>query len=212
MGDTSEEELPLQAKPRRHASVGWQIIRFLLHLAAVYVIVKFSTPWLAGFTRNTLLPILQQPTSSSSTIEFLFSHIFLFSFGPAFLVGLINARFKHRVAEFVWLVPTVVLAYKFFTYSTGASVLEGESWTVLSAFHQYFGGGFIVPDYRNWEEFWRIVASAPDMMRGMAQLTFTVPFYAGVGYSVAAWIGLRTELDRKIVEKVNTWEKWKFGR
>ena len=70
----------------------------------------------------------------------------------------------------------------------------------------------MVPDYRNWEEFWTIVAPTPDMMRGMAQLTFTVPFYAGVGYSVGAWIGLRTVLDRKTAEKVNTWEKWKFGR
>jgi hypothetical protein len=211
MGDASEERILFQSKPTGSASVPRQIIRFLLHLAAVYVIAKFSTPWLAGWTRDTLLPLLQNPTSSSK-FEFFFSHIFAFSFGPALLVGLSNARFKHKVAEFVWLVPAVILAYKFFTYSTGTSVLQGESRTALSAFHQYFGGGFRISEYRNWDEFWTMVASNPDMPRGMAQLTFTAPFYAGIGYSVGAWVGLRTELDRKIVEKVRRWEKWKFGR
>lgn len=212
MGDVSEERVLLQSKPTENASVSRQIVRFLLHLAAVYFIAKVSTPWLAGWTRNTLLPILQTPASSSGRFEFLFSHIFAFSFAPALLVGLSNARFKHKVAEFVWLVPAVILAYKFFTYSTGTSVLQGESWAALSAFHQYFGGGFLVPEFGNWNQLWTIVGSNPDMRRGLAQLNFTAPFYAGIGYSVGAWIGMRTELDRKIVEKVRRWEKWKFGR
>jgi hypothetical protein len=211
MGDVSEERVLFQSKPTGSASVSRQIIRFLLHLAAVYVTAKFSTQWLAEWTQDTMLPALQSPTSSSR-FEFLLSHIFAFSFGPALLVGLSNARFKHKAAEFVWLVPAVILAYKFFTYSTGTSVLQAESWRALSAFHQYFGGGFMIADYRNWKQFWTMVASNPDMRRGLDQLSFTGPFYTGVGYSIGAWIGLRTELDRKIVEKVRRWEKWKFGR
>ncbi|MGA3054905.1 MAG: hypothetical protein ABSD63_11920 [Candidatus Korobacteraceae bacterium] len=211
MGDPSEERILFQSKPTGSASVPRQIVRFVLHLAAVYVTAKFSTQFLAEWIQDTLLPALQSPRSSSR-FEFLLSHLFAFSFGPAVVVGLCNARFRHKVAEFVWLVPAVILAYKFFTYSTGTSVLQAESWRALSAFHQYFGGGFVVPDYRNWKQFWAMVASNPDMTRALDQLTFTGPFYAGVGYSVGAWIGRRTELDRKIVEKVRRWEKWKFGR
>jgi hypothetical protein len=148
------------------------------------------------------------PSHSSSQVEFLFSHVLAFSFVPAFLAGLANARFKHQVAEFIWVVPTVVLAYKLATFSTSTSVLASQS---SSAFHQYFSGGFLIPEYWNWQDFWRIVGSNPDMTRGMAQLKFTAPFYAGVGYSLGAWLSLRAALDQKIREKVAGWEEQKFG-
>jgi hypothetical protein len=49
------------------------------------------------------------------------------------------------------------------------------------------------------------------MLRGKAQLDVTAPFYAGIGYSAAAWLGRRTDLNRKVGEKVKTWEESKFG-
>src|SRR5271165_5055548 len=91
----------------RRAS-GWPILWFLFDVAAVYLLVEFLTPWLAGWTRGTLLPLLQRPTQSSR-FQFLFSHILLFSFVPAFLLGLMNARFRRETAQFVWLVPAAVL-------------------------------------------------------------------------------------------------------
>ena len=191
-------------KTVRQSPLSWETFWFLVHLAVVYAIVNFCTPWLAGWTRGTLLPLLQKPTSSGR-FEFLFTHIFAFSVIPAFLTGLINARFMHRAAQFVWLVPAVILAYKLITFPA-ASVLQSQSSTV---FHQYFGGGFLVPEFRDWHEFWSIVSSNPDMTRGMAQLSFTAPFYAGVGYSTAAWIGRRTEVHRKVAEKVKSLEKSK---
>jgi hypothetical protein len=205
MEDAPEEQIRLQDRADAHSAGGWQVLWFLLHLAAVYAIVKFCTPWLAGWTRGTLLPFLQHPTSSGS-FEFFFSHILAFSFLPAFLSGLANARFKHRAAQFVWLVPTVILAYKFATFPA-PSVLQSH---FSAAFHQYFGGGFLIPEFRDWHEFWSIAGSNSDMTRGMAQLQFTAPLYGGVGYSVAAWIGRRTELNRKVAEKVKMWEQSKF--
>lgn len=193
-----------QARPAGRAR-GWQVLWFLLHLAVVYAITNFCTTWLAGWTRGTVLPLLQKPTSSSS-FEFLFSHIFAFSFVPAFAVGLINARFKHRVAQFVWLVPTVVLAYKFLTFPA-PSVFHSQ---FSAAFHQYFGSGFLIPDPRDWHDFWTIVRSNPDMARGMSQLNFAAPVYAGIGYSVAAWIGRRTNLSQKVSETVKIWEDARF--
>ena len=191
--------------PSRH--VVWQIPWFLFHLAVVYAIANFCTTRLAGWTRGTLLPLLQEPTSSSR-LQFLFDHLFAFSFVPAFAVGLSNARFKHRVAQFVWIVPTLVLAYKFLTFPA-PSLFQSQ---FSAAYFQYFGGGFQIPDFRDWHDFWTIVRSNPGMARGMAQLNFVAPVYAGVGYSVAAWIGRQTNLNQKLSEKVKSWEESRFER
>jgi len=193
-------------KPARDNSDIWNVVWFPLHLAAFYAIVNFGTPWLSGWTRERLLPLLGQPTSSGR-FEFLFSHLFAFSFIPAFLSGLINARFKHNAAQYVWLVPTAVLAYKFATFPA-SSVLQNH---FSSAFHEYFGGGFLIPEFRDWHEFWSIAGSNSDMTRGMAQLKFTAPFYAGIGYSAAAWIGRQIQTNRKVAEKVKEWEQSDSG-
>jgi hypothetical protein len=195
----------LSHRPTRQGVGGWQVLWFLPHLAAVYALVEFLTPWLAGWTHGTLLPLLQHPTSSGR-FEFLFSHILVLSFIPAFFSGLINARFRHKAAQFVWLVPAAILAYKFVTFPA-PSVLQTR---FPAAFHQYFGNGFVIPEFRNWRELFSIAGSNSDMTRGMAQLQFTAPFYAGVGYSLAAWIGRRVELNRKVAEGAKKWEESRF--
>jgi hypothetical protein len=139
MEGEAEGQIPPHARPVGNAAVGWQVIWFLLHVAAVYSIVNFGTAWLAGWTRGRMLPLLEIRTTSSSQFEFLFSHLLAFSFVPAFLAGLVNARFKHRVAQFVWLVPAAILAYKLATFPA-PSVLQSHQ--LSAAFHQYFGGGF----------------------------------------------------------------------
>jgi hypothetical protein len=201
-GVPTQETGPSPDGPATNDVGGWHILWFLLDLAAVYVLVELFVPWLAGWTRNTLLPILQHPTPSGR-FEFLFSHILGLSFIPAFLVGLINARFKRKAAQFVWLIPAAILAYKFVTFPA-PSVLQNH---FPAACHQYFGGRFVVPEFRSWKELYSIATSDSDMTRGMAQLRFTGPFYAGVGYSLAAWIGCRTELIRKTAEGVKKWGK-----
>jgi hypothetical protein len=111
MGNAVDGEILRKDKPPGYSGVGWRFLCFLFHLAAIYALVEFLTPWLAGWTVGRLLPLLQHPTSSGP-FQFLFSHLFAFSFIPAFLFGLINGRFKHKEAQFVWLVPAVILAYK----------------------------------------------------------------------------------------------------
>lgn len=195
-----------QERPVRNGGFSRQIFWFLLHLVGVYAIVNVCTPLLARWTRDILLPLLQHP-SSSGRFEYLYSHLFVFSLVPAFVAGLVTARFKHKAAQFVWLLPAVILGYKFATFPS-PSVLQSQ---FSAAFHQYFGGGFSIPDFRAWRDFWSIVGSNPDWTRGEAQIKFTAPFYAGVGYSLAAWICRRTELNRKIAEKVTRWEELRFG-
>jgi hypothetical protein len=53
---------------------------------------------------------------------------------------------------------------------------------------------------------------SPDILRGLDQIRFTAPFYAGVGYSIAAWIDYRTNLSQKLTEKIQRWEENRFGR
>jgi len=195
---------------------GWRTVRLLLHLAVVYAIAAFATPQLGAWTKNTLLPFLQRPTSSGS-LQFLFSHVFALSFIPGFLAGLANARFKHKVAQYVWLAPAIILAYKIFTFPAPAQSVFA-SWFSLhqqqlsSAFQQYFGGGFVIREHSDYSDFWSIWRSNPDMARGMGQLRFTAPFYAAVGYCLAACIALRTQLHSKLGKRVKDWEQWKFGR
>lgn len=205
MDDAGQGQVPSVSTADKTASSRWRFLWILAHLAVVYAIVKFCTPWLAGWTRGWLLPFLERPTSSGS-FEFLFSHLLAFSFVPAFLAGLINTRFKHKAAQFVWGVSAAVLAYKLIVFPVTTSVLARESG---AAFHYYFAGEFLIPEYHNWAEF-RDIAGSFDMMRGMAQLSFTAPFYAGVGYSLAAWIEIRAELHLRFSEKLRKWEESRF--
>lgn len=198
-----------------NAMTKWSALWFVPHLVAVYILANFCAPQLAGWTHNTLLPFLLQRPVSSGRFEFGFSHLLAFSFIPAFLTGLVNAKFKHRAAHFVWSVPTAILAYKFITFPVTTSVLQSQS-SVLQrhlsfAFHQFFSGGFHIPEFYNVKELWSITSSNPDMARGLAQLDFTAPFYAGVAYSIAAWISAGAQLNRRIAEKVRQWEESRFG-
>lgn len=67
------------------------------------------------------------------------------------------------------------------------------------AFHQYFAAGFLIPDARNFHDLFTFSANS-DMMRGLAQHQFTAPFYAGIGYSLAAWVSRRTQLGKRAAE------------
>ncbi len=196
------------APPKTKFGNRWEFLWFALHLATVYVLVHFATPWLAGWTYGKLLPFFQIHTSSS-VWEFQFSHVFMFSFIPALIAGTVNARFKHKAALLVWIVPTAVLVYKLATFSSPHSVLYSSPSSPV--WHYYFGGDFLIPQFHSWREFWDAAGSNPDMARGMAQLTFTAPFYAGLAYSLAAWISMWLDLTTKVATRVEKLEESKFG-
>jgi hypothetical protein len=207
MEDSLAAESTAPVESPRRSKAGWQILWFSLHLGVVYAVAKFCTPWLSGWTLERLLPLLEI-RASPNRIEFLFSHLFAFSFVPAFVAGLVNARFRQRVAAYVWLLPASVLAYKLATFhSVGSVLLHSQTFPAL---RYYFGSELLIPEYHNWQEFWSMAAGSQDMFRGADQLSFTAPFYAGFGYSLAAWFCLRTGIDRKIVEMIKQWEVSRF--
>ena len=66
--------------------------------------------------------------------------------------------------------------------------------------------------YRDWTHFWRICSFRSRLIRGMAQVSFTAPFYAGVGYGVAWWISLHTQVhDKALIEGVEQWRGRQIG-
>jgi hypothetical protein len=141
--------------------------------------------WLAGRVRDTVRPLIQQHPPTESSFQFVFSHLFVFSFFPALLVAFAYAQwYPHRIALFIWVVPLAILVLKFCTFPT--TVFENH---FAAAFHEYFGGGFLIAEFRNYRELFQSWSN-PDMRRGMQQLNFTAPFYAAIGYSVGAWLGM----------------------
>lgn len=187
----------ISARKEHSAIAGRQVLRFFLHLAALYLVVNLCVSSFAAWIYRVFLSALQIHTTRSG-FEFLFSHLLFFSFVPGFLSGLLNARFRHRVAEFVWIVPVVALLYKLATFpATGSVLLQSHSWPAI---HEYFSGGFLVPEVHTWEGFTGLFSN-PDLVRGIHQLRFTAPFYAGIAYSLAAALSrhnlpLQTVLDR----------------
>ena len=111
-------------------------------------------------------------------------------FFSAFLV-----RFRRKAAQFVWVVPALILVYEFVTFPE--SVFQSR---FAAAFHQYFDRDFVIPEFRSWQGFATLISSNHDMTRGMAQLRFTAPCYAGVAYSLAAWLSRRTTPFQKAVK------------
>lgn len=181
------EQGALRTVPAKPAGILRQSIRFALHLLAVYLIVQFLTMWVAGRVYDVILPFVQQHQPTVSWFQFVFSHLFAFSFFPALAVGFMYSEwFRHRVAVFVWIVPVVVLAYKFATFP--CSLFQNH---LAVAFHEYFGGGFMIPEFHSYRELFELVAPNPDAKRGMEQLHYTAPVYAAIGYSLGAWLPIR---------------------
>lgn len=190
-------------KPPGQASRLRQVLRYLLHLSAVYVIVNTTTMWLAGRVHDWVLPLLHQRSPSESYLQFAFTHLFVFSLFPAAVVAFAYAQwYPHRVALFVWIIPLLLLVYKFITFPSSA--FESHS---AAAFHEYFADKFLIPEVHSYRELFEVVSSG-DAQRGMQQFRFTAPFYAAVGYSIGAWIGIH----RVIPKFTNNWRRLRAFR
>jgi hypothetical protein len=179
---TTREEASLQDV--HPASPVYQAIRFVLHLAAVYLIVWFMTPWLAGRWHDWVLPLMSS-SFDESRLQVLFSHVLALTFIPGFIVGCINAKYQHKVALFVWIVPTAILIYFLVTFPT--SIFQ-DHW--MRAFHYYFAGGLLLPEFYSYRDLFTRIMQNGDAVRGLAQLRVTGPVYAGVGYSLGALLSV----------------------
>lgn len=169
-----------------------QVIRYTLHLLAVYIIVYSTSMWLAGFIHGTLLPLIEQHRPEISAFQFAYSHLLVLSFVPAMLVGYLYSQwYRQEVALFVWMVPLGILVYKFFAFPT--TVFQSH---FSAAFHQYFSGGFSIPEFGSYKDLFELLATNSDMQRGWQQQEFTAPVYASFGYSTGSWLAMRFRIAK----------------
>jgi len=90
--------------------------------------------------------------------------------------------------KWVWVVPTLILGYRFITYP---STLFQDHFA--AAFHHYLAAGFLIPEFHTYGEMFG--AWGPEYVRGLDQMRYTAPTYVGVAYSVAGWIAMRLKLN-----------------
>jgi hypothetical protein len=169
--------------------VSWlkRTIRYALHLLVFYQIARFSRGSLVGFVYGTVLPAVQGHPVSGSSMQFLFSHNLVFSLVPSFLAALaINAKFHHSAARWVWILPIAVLAFAFIFVGPGIYPTMIFDSNFGQAFRHFFGTVAGVPPIRNFKD----MTGFDDWWRVRDQFQYTMPAYAGVGYSLGAWLGM----------------------
>ena len=169
--------------PSRGRFLGLTVLQFLLHLAVVYLLANSVVVWLSAQFHNLILPLLGMP-SNQSRFAFAFNHLLLFSVMCGLAAGIVAATYKHRAAQFVWIVPVIILVYKFLTFPAG---LFQDRFAL--AIHHYVAGGFLIPEFHTYQEMF--MGWNSDYERGIDQVRFTVPVYVGLAYGVASWAGAR---------------------
>ena len=165
------------------AGVFKQAAWYALHMTALYFSVRVCTPWIAGRVHDWILPFLVQ-SQKEGRLQFLVSHLFAFSFIPAFCAGLMNLKYRSAVAAWVWIPPALVLLYQFWIFPT--STLQNR---FAAGYHQFFSADFNLPEYQGYREMF--AGLTPDILRAVEQLRFTAPFFAGIGYSMAGFLSMR---------------------
>jgi hypothetical protein len=198
--DDQLEDAKTEGKRSWLRDAGW----FVLQLGLLWMGSRWMVLSLGGFYYSHILAIYQRPVVVSG-FEFVFSHIFEFAFFPALVAGTLISSFRQRSAQFVWILPTLVLAYKLITFHGDASVFRHTSGDLGTAIHYYFGRNFSIGTWRNYRELFELAASNPDMKRGLNQVSFAAPFFATVGYSVAAALFLHTEIRSKLLDAFRQW-------
>jgi len=171
------------------AAAGWrqQVIRYLLHLWLVYALLRFAADPLDSWIHSSL-SLIRPQLRTVGPDQFLMSNLLGFSVVPAFLAAfLINARLRHRAACFVWIVPVAILAFNFIFHSaTLYPTIPFES-DLRPALHYWFGGGFNANNR---------AAYMQEFSRVYYQYKVTAPAYAGISYSIGAWLAIKFRVPK----------------
>jgi hypothetical protein len=171
---------------------------FALHTAIVYTCALHISMFLVGRWFAWGAPILRIP-SRVPPADWYLQHLELVIIIPALLAGYINVvrfvpaivgrsiwdnRFDSAV-RWAWSIPTLVLSYKMLQYHAPSSVLFSTS---ITAMKYFFDIQKVMPTWAN--------PLASDPSRVAAQIFVTAPFYAGVAYSVGAFLSKHQLLIR----------------
>jgi hypothetical protein len=123
---------------------------------------------------------------TSGLFQFFFSHLPMLVSLPAFFAGLmINARFRHKVASYVWILPVAILAVAFLF---GPGMYPTMLWDsdLPASFCPFFGSEIQLEARGNGSR------SFPpaDWLHAYDQLTFSMPAYTAIVYSLGASLGM----------------------
>jgi hypothetical protein len=167
------------------------VASLVIHVVAVYTCAIHFSPWLVFRWFAWVLPISGRSTVALPTDWYL-QHLEVMTVGPAlavgYFVGLVTHPTSVESARFAWLVPTLFLFYGLLRFVTHSSVLVPNSTAELSALRYYFEIQPVMPTRANF--------LAIDSKRVLAQMTITAPFYAGMAYSLGAWVSKRGLLTK----------------
>lgn len=174
-----------------------------LHTTAAAVCGLHIGPWLLSRWLVWILPPVGV-SSGTPRGDYWLQYLELVSILPALVVGYVVFRYFEKLAAWAWAVPTIILAYRFFTFTDAhASVLAPtDPW---SRFSYYFVIQQHMPTLLNFR------ISGSDPVRVAEQMTVTVPFYSGIAYSVGALLRKYKVIDRIVCDLRREPEPEVFG-
>ena len=210
---TSVPQSSREPKPEWYSA----FVVLAVHTLVVYALAVEVSPMLVGRWFAWVLPAFQYHNTSAPRDWFL-QHLELATIVPALIAGYVNlARFlpavvggqvkgakREPAAEWVWLVPTFVLAYKMSQYHASSSVLSVGS---DSAFKYFFEIERQMPRLADILSGNRAV----DPARVLAQMLVTAPFYAGIAYTVGA-LASKYRIIRRLLTPSESEEPLLVGR
>jgi hypothetical protein len=158
---------------------------FAMHTAAAEICAVNLGPWLVFHWFGWVLPLTDFSTPTLGT-DYYLQHLELVSIVPSLVVGYLMARHYRRRAMSAWILPTIILSYKLWTFTDPhGSVLAPNFW---ARFSYYFVIVQVMPTFR---DFYR-----SDPVRVAQQMFAVAPFYAGVAYSFGALLAQRGVFHR----------------
>ena len=124
--------------------------------------------------------------SGAARADYWLQHLELVSVIPALVLGVVMSRYFEKFAAWAWVVPTLILSYKLFTFTdANASVLASAD--PRSRFSYYFVIQQHMPTFFDLRD--------SDPVRVLEQMDVIVPFYSGIAYSIGALLTKHKVID-----------------
>jgi hypothetical protein len=179
------EEAETTREIDHHASLAWPgastVGLFALHTTAASMCALHIGPRLVFRWFSWMLPLIGLSTTTYAADSYL-QHLELVSIIPAFLLGYFVSYRVPRLAAWAWILPTVILAYKFLTFENPPTSVLASSPSLASSFLSRFSYFFVIERFAPTFADFR----GSDPVRVAQQMTVVAPFYSGVAYSIGA--------------------------
>jgi len=161
----------------------------IFHVVAVYGVARGCFPALINLACGSVAQFFPGHRLGGNPFQFAFSHLLVLSVVPGLIAGFVNARlFNRGIVRFVWLVPFVVLLFRFVFTAPGMYPTMLWDSDFGKAFHYFFGAGFNIVGECHTHQDMRtlILKNINEFVRGYSQYRWTAPAYVGAAYSIGA--------------------------